>query len=53
MKKNYQKPSIAIVELVNSCVLLAGSDLGPEKPPKSYEQIHSQMKIVILHSIVF
>lgn len=39
MKKNYQKPSIAIVELENSCVLLAGSDLEPEKPPKSYEQI--------------
>ncbi len=26
MKKNYQKPSITVVELENSCVLLAGSD---------------------------
>ena len=39
MKKNYQKPSITVVELENSCVLLAGSDLESGKLPKNYEQI--------------
>ncbi len=35
MKKNYQKPSITVVELENSCVLLAGSNPLPE----GYEQV--------------
>lgn len=35
MKKNYQKPSITVVELENSCVLLAGSDPVQE----GYEQV--------------
>ena len=35
MKKNYQKPSITVVELENSCVLLAGSNPFPE----GYEQV--------------
>ena len=35
MKKNYQKPSIAIIELENSNVLLAASD----QLPKNYEQV--------------
>ena len=35
MKKNYQKPSITVVELANSCVLLAGSNPLPE----GYEQV--------------
>ena len=39
MKKKYQKPSIVIVELEISNVLLAGSGPGSVKPPKNYEQI--------------
>ena len=35
MKINYQKPSITVVELDNSCVLLAGSDPVHE----GYEQV--------------